>query len=57
MALDLNDNINEALGGFSIMNEYSTNTTCILPSLILKAPVLEINVRNATQQLTQTGSF
>lgn len=56
MALDLNDNINEALGGFSIMNEYSTNITCILPSLILKAPVLEINVSNKVQQLIQTPS-
>lgn len=56
MALDLNDNINEALGGFSIMNEYSTNITCILPSLILKALVLEINVSNTVQQLIQTSS-
>lgn len=56
MALDLNDNINEALGGFSIMNEYSTNMTCILPSLILKALVLEINVSNTVQQLIQTLS-
>lgn len=33
------------------MNEYSTNITCILPSLILKAAVLEINVSNQHNSL------
>lgn len=54
MALDLNDNINEDLGSFSIMTEFSANITCILPSLTLKALVLQINDSNRTQQLTNT---
>lgn len=54
MALDVNDNINEALGSFSIMNEYSANITCILSSLTLKALVLQINVSNRTEHLSNT---
>lgn len=46
MVLDLNDNINEVLVGFFIMNEYLINIICILLCFIWRVLVLEINVSN-----------
>lgn len=51
MALDLNDNINEALEGSLLLNKYSTNIACLLPSCLFKASVWD-KEGNAEQQFT-----